>query len=154
MPLRERVVKYCTDVMDYDMLKSQFSEVQIFIMATTQHIMQCLDIFLTASEFKITPFIRSDVVIAYLSLLETVITHLISPETLTKCIVAYMAQAKFNFTNYSYEVFINAFGNGILVNKVVLELKENGKLFPEARPTDIANLLEKYYTQMSGMEQG
>ncbi len=145
LPLRERIERYCTDVMDYSALKHQFSEAEIFIMVTTQNIMQCLDIFLTASEYKMTPYIRNDVVIAYLSVFEAIITHLISPEILTECIVAYIAQRKFNFTTYSYEEFINTFGNGILVNKVILALKEKGLLYPNARPNDIANLLDKYY---------
>lgn len=148
IPLRKRIEQYCSNHMDYIVLRRGHSEAQIFVMFTTQYIMQCLDIFLTASEFKITPYIRSDVIIAYLSLLEPIVTQLIDPEALTKCIIAYLAQTLFDFTTYTYEEFLNKFGNGILVNKVLLALKDKGTLYPIAKPSDIAKHLDYYYHEI------
>lgn len=145
LSLRERVEKYCIDVMDYDELKKLYTEPEIFLMVSTQNIMQCLDIFLTAAEYKVVPFIRSDVVFCYLGFLFSLISQIVDQETLNRTIIAYIAQSKYDFSKMSYQEVIDIIGNNTLVNKVLSQLKTMNQLFPISQLNDIAKLLDAYY---------
>lgn len=124
LSLRDRIEQYCKDMMDYQALKEQQTEPEIFILVTIQNIMQCLDIFITATEYKVIPFIRNDVVFCYLASLLKVIEEIMNPEILNKCIIAYVAQKRYDFSPKSYCEFIKEIGNGILINQVMMALKD------------------------------
>lgn len=146
LSLRERIEQYCEDMMDYQALKEKQTEPEIFILVTIQNIMQCLDIFITASDYKMVPFIRNDVVFCYLAALLNAIEKIVSSEILNKCIIAYIAQKRYEFSPESYSEFIKEIGNGILINQVLMALKDGNKLFPVSSLTDISVVLdEKYY---------
>lgn len=145
LSLRERIEQYSEDMMDYEALKERQTEPETFILLTIQNIMQCLDIFITASEYKMVPFIRNDVVFCYLTAFLNAIKKIVTPETLNKCIIAYVAQKRFDFCQQSYNEFIKEFGNGTLINQVLEVLKNSNRLFPTASLTDIAAVLEEKY---------
>lgn len=145
LSLRERIEHFCEDMMDYQALKEQQTEPEIFILVTTQNIMQCLDIFISASEYKMVPFVRNDVVFCYLAALLNAIEKIVSPEILNKCIIAYIAQKRYEFSSKSYSEFIKEFGNGILINQVLMVLKDGNRLFPASSLTDIAVILDEKY---------
>lgn len=145
LSLRTRIEKFCQATLDYNTIKSQMTEPEIFLMTTAQNIMQCLDIFLLAQEYKMVPFIRNDIVICYLILLVNYISHIADEDMLNRCIIAYIAQAKYDFGDISYNDFIETFGNGKLVNTVLDQMKSNNTLFPKATPNDIGAILDQHY---------
>jgi len=147
LSLRERIEQFCEDMMDYKALKEQQTEPEIFILVTIQNIMQCLDIFITASDHRMIPFIRNDVVFCYLAFLFNVIEKIMSPEVLNKCIIAYIAQKRYEFSAASYGEFIKEFGNGILISQVFKVLKDSNRLFPTSSLTDIAVILDAKYLE-------
>jgi hypothetical protein len=146
LSLRERIEQYCEDMMDYQTLKEKQTEHEIFIIVTNQNIMQCLDIFIIASEYKMVPFIRNDVVFCYLAFLLNAIERIVSSEILNKCIIAYIAQKKYEFNSTSYSEFIKEIGNGQLVNQVLMALKDGNRLFPVSSLADIAVVLDEKYS--------
>lgn len=146
LSLRERVQKYCMNTMNSDELKKTHREPEIFLMVSTQLIMQCFDIFLTAAEYKIVPFIRNDVVFCYLGLFFNLISQIVDQETLNRTIIAYIAQSRYDFGKIPYQEFIKNTGNNILVNRVLYQLKTMNRLFPTVQLNDIAKLLDTYYT--------
>ena len=105
--------------------------------------MQCLDIFITASDYKMVPFIRNDVLFCYLASLLNAIEKIVSPEILNKCIISYIAQKRYEFSPESYCEFIQEIGNGILINQVLMALKDGNKLFPVSPLTDISVVLDE-----------
>ena len=146
LSLRERVQKYCMNTMNFDELKKLYSESEIFLMISTQQIMQCFDIFLAAAEHKMVPFIRNDVVLCYLGLFFDLISHIVDQEILNRTIIAYIAQSRYDFGKIPYKEFIKNTGNNILVNRVLYQLKTMNQLFPTVQLNDIAQLLDTYYT--------
>lgn len=145
LSLRERVQKYCIDVMNFDVLKKMYSEPEIFLITSSQHIMQCLDIFLIAAEYEIVPFIRNDVVLCYLGTFFGLISQIVDQEIINRTIIAYIAQSRYDFRKIYYQEFINNIGNNILVNRVLSNLKATNQLFPTAQLNDIAKLIDTYY---------
>ena len=145
LSLRARIEKFCQETFDYNTIRSQMTEPKIFLMTTSQNIMQCLDIFLIAQEYKMVPFIRNDVVMCYLTLLFDYISQIADQDMLNRCIIAYIAQAKYDFGAIPYNDFIEAFGNGKLVDTVLDQMKSKRTLFPNTTPNDIGAILDKHY---------
>lgn len=144
LSLRKRIEKFCQETLDYNKIKSRISEPEIFLNVTTQNIMQCVNIFLTAQEYKIVPFIRNDIVIYYLTFLVNSISHIVDQDMLNRCIIAYIAQVKYDFSHMSYNDFVDTFGNGKLVNTVLDQMKLKDTLFPYATPNTIGTILDQY----------
>lgn len=143
LTIRERIAERCNSVLVFDKHTPEWSETEIFANIVIPQIHQYLDILATSSEYKIIPYIDSLSIMLFHSVLSPNFESILDAVITTKCAIAFIATEHCNFDSVPYDEFKEKVGNGKLINGVLEKLKASNKMFPNATPSDIANLIDE-----------
>lgn len=148
--LRERIENYYNDTIDYATLRQNKTEFDIFLLITSQFLMQAIDIIDLAYMYNMIPFIRNEVVLSYVTLLVANLDDSLDFESLNKTFIAYVIQSAFDFSDIDYLDLLCTEGNGVLIDIIYDRLKAEEKLFPSFSFEIIAQIAEERLAKIRG----
>lgn len=147
LPLRERIDKHI-EFTGKMLLKLDMSEPEIFIMFTSQHLMQILNIVNVALQFEMCPFIRDDVVFSYFLLIYSNYSKEFDRESVYETLIGFVSRKMVDLTEFSYAEYKNNFMCRKLVKYVIDKFPlEKKDVFQIAMP-DVLQLIEEYVAKV------
>lgn len=143
LSLRERIDKHIQEIGKM-LVNLDMSEPEIFIMFTSQHLMQVLNIVNVALQFKMCPFIRNDVVFSYFLLVYSNCPKEFERETVYETLIGFVSQKMIDLSEFSYEKYKNSFMSRKLVKYVMDKIPIEKKDIFQIAISEVLSLIEEY----------
>ena len=142
LSLRERINKHLKET-EKMMPNVDMSEGEIFIMFTSQHLMQIFNILNVALQFNMCPYIRNDVVFSYFLLIYSNCPKEFEKEMVYEILIGYLSQKMIDLSDFSYVDYKSNFMDRKLVKYVIDKVPITEDIFQVQMP-EILAIIRKY----------
>ena len=131
-----RIEKNINEAFGSDALK-EYSDGEKFILATSQHIMQCIDTFCLGTAYNITPFVRNPILINYMIMLYDLIKQFTSVELINRCLICFYSQMILCNESVDYKDVRTKYGCENYVGAVYSTMLKKDLIFPNVSLEEI-----------------
>lgn len=152
LTLRERIEKHIKETGKM-LLNMDMSEPEIFIMFTSQHLMQILNIVNVALQFKMCPFIRNDVVFSYFLLVYSNCSKEFEREVIYETLIGFVSQKMVDLTVFTYDEYKSYCMDRKLVKYVMDKLPIGDKDIFQVTMSEVLKLIELFISERKGNVQ-
>ena len=144
LPLRDRVERNIGEGLGFDVIGDS-TDGEKFILATSQFIMQCFDVFSVSASYNITPFIRNPILMNYMLLLYEGVKMIASDELINRCLICFYTQQLIEQEALNYTFLRSNYGHNNFVGKAYKMLMKKHMTFPNANPDVLRNEITAFF---------